>query len=62
MTNRKKRLKKGIESLNEQIRIHEEKRKKAEKEGLDELVNYYNKEIISKEETMRKKKGILDKQ
>lgn len=62
MTNRKKRLKKGIESLNEQIRIHEGKRKKAEEEGLDELVNYYGKEIASKEETMRKKKKILEKQ
>ncbi len=31
MTNRKKRLKKGIESLQEQIELHEEKKKLAEK-------------------------------
>ena len=30
MTNRKKRLEKGIESIKEQIEIHEEKRKRAE--------------------------------
>ena len=59
--NRKKRLQKGIESLREQIKIHEEKRKIAEKEGLIELVRYYDKELISKEEALKKKAGILDK-
>jgi len=59
---RKKRLNKGIESLEEQIKIHEEKKKEAEKAGLLELVNYYEKEIVSKKETMKKKKYLLDKQ
>ena len=59
---RKKRLKKGIESLKEQIALHEEKKRQAEEADLPELVNYYEKEITSKEEAMKKKKEILDKQ
>lgn len=59
---RKKRLKKGIESLKEQIALHEEKKKQAEEAGLPELVRYYEREIVSKEEAMKKKKEILDKQ
>ena len=37
MTNRKKRLKKGIESLQEQIELHKEKKKHAEEEGDEDL-------------------------
>ena len=59
---RKKRLKKGIESLKEQIELHREKKKLAEESGLQELVSYYEKEIESKEEAKRKKQEILDKQ
>jgi len=59
---RKKRLEKGIESLKEQITLHEEKKKQAEDADMQELVRYYEKEIASKEETMRKKKEMLDKQ
>lgn len=59
---RKKRLKKGIESLKEQIALHEEKKKQAEEADLPELVRYYEREIASKEEAMKKKKEILDKQ
>jgi len=59
---RKKRLKKGIESLKEQIELHREKKKLAEESGLPELVSYYEKEIESKEEAKRKKQEILDKQ
>ena len=33
MTNRKKRLKKGIESLENQIKLHEEKKRLLEKGG-----------------------------
>lgn len=62
MTKRKKRLEKGIESLQEQIEIHEEKKKQAEAADMPELINYYEKEIKAKEEAMRKKKEILDKQ
>lgn len=59
---RKKRLKKGIEFLREQIALHKEKKKQAEEADLPELVRYYEKEINSKEEAMKKKKEILDKQ
>ena len=58
---RKKRLKKGIESLKEQIEIHEEKKKKAEEADMQELVGYYEKEIRSKEKAMKEKKELLDK-
>lgn len=62
MVNRKKRLEKGIESIKEQIEIHKEKKKKAEEAGLLELVEYYDKEIGSKEKTLEEKQEILDKQ
>lgn len=62
MTNRKKRLAKGIESLKEQIVEHEEKLGSAQEEGMEELVNYYNKEIESKKRDLEKKKGMLEKQ
>ena len=48
--------------MKEQIKIHDEKKKHAEEEDMPELVNYYEKEIKAKEEAMRKKKEILDKQ
>jgi hypothetical protein len=62
MTKRKKRLEKGIESLKEQIEIHKEKKKQAEKASLQELVAYYEKEIEAKEEAKREKQELLDKQ
>ena len=62
MTNRKKRLKKGIDSLREQIEIHNQKRNKAIEDGMEELVDYYNREIQAKEKTLREKQEILDKQ
>ncbi len=42
---RKKRLKKGIASLEKQIALHEEKKKLAGELGQEELVEYYDKEI-----------------
>jgi glucosamine-6-phosphate deaminase len=45
MVNRKKRLRKGIGSLQKQIELHEQKLKQAEKEGRLELAGYYEKEI-----------------
>jgi len=45
MPKRKKRLKKGIESLKEQIELHKEKRRQALEEGKLELANYYEGEI-----------------
>lgn len=61
MANRKKRLEKGINSLNEQIRIHEEKKRKAEEEGNIELTGYYEKEIESKRRDKEKKERMLEK-
>ncbi|MCX6751015.1 MAG: hypothetical protein NTZ83_06145 [Candidatus Pacearchaeota archaeon] len=55
MTNRKKKLQKGIKSLDKQIKIHEEKRKQAIKEGKIELAEYYDKEILSKSKDRDKK-------
>lgn len=62
MTKRKKRLEKGIESLQEQITLHEEKKKIAEEQDNLELLDYYEREIKAKEQTLEKKKRILDKQ
>ena len=48
MVNRKKRLQKGIASLEKQIKLHEDKLKRAEKEDNIELAAYYKKEITAK--------------
>jgi len=61
MVNRKKRLQKGIESLEKQIKLHEEKLKKAEQEDNIELANYYKKEIDAKKRDKEEKQRILDK-
>ena len=61
MTNRKKRLQKGIESLDEQLRLHEEKLKRAEEEDNVELASYYKKEIAAKKRDKEEKQRILDK-
>ena len=62
MAKRKKRLEKSIDSLEEQIILHEEKRRKAIEEGKLELADYYAKEISSQEKVKAKKKFLLDKQ
>ena len=51
----KKRIKKGIDSLEKQIKIHEEKRKIAQEEGEIELEDYYNREIKSLKKAKEKK-------
>lgn len=61
MANRKKRLKKGVESLKEQVEIHKEKKRIAEKEGKIELAEYYKKEIINKEKYKKRKERLLKK-
>lgn len=61
MPNRKKRLKKGIESLEYQIIFHEEKRAEAEQEGKVERVQYYDTEIEGLTKTKKKKEGQLEK-
>ncbi len=61
MANRKKRLQKGIESLERQIKLHEEKLKKAEEEDNIELSGYYKKEINSKKRDKEEKERLLNK-
>ena len=61
MVNRKKRLQKGIESLERQIKLHEEKLKKAEEEDNIELANYYKKEINAKKRDKEEKERLLEK-
>ncbi len=61
MTNRKKRLKRGIESLKEQIEIHEEKKEQAHDKGKIELENYYEKEIKKFQNIKKTKKELLDR-
>jgi len=62
MVKRKKKLKKGIESIQEQIKIHEEKKSLAEESGQEELVDYYNKEIEAKRKAKKEKEAMLEKQ
>jgi len=59
MTNRKRRLKKGIASLEKQIKLHEEKREKAKEEGEIELEGYYHKEIEKLKGEKDKKRRLL---
>ncbi len=61
MVNRKKRLQKGIESLEKQIKLHEEKLNKAEEEDKIELAEYYKKEINAKRRDLEEKKRLLEK-
>ncbi|MFH1711106.1 MAG: hypothetical protein ABH840_02225 [Nanoarchaeota archaeon] len=58
---RKKRLEKGIKSIEEQIEFHKEKLKKAIQDGEEELAGYYTKEIESLENTKGKKEDLFDK-
>jgi len=64
MTNRKKRLTKGIASLEKQLILHKEKLEKAGKagkEGKIELTDYYEKEIEAKKKDKEKKEKLLKK-
>lgn len=61
MVNRKKRLQKGIVSLEKQIRLHEEKLRKAEEEDNLGLSEYYRREIAAKKRDKEEKQRILDK-
>lgn len=56
---REKRLKKGIESIGRQIEVHKEKLREAAEKGDNELVIYYEKELISFEKEEGKKKEQL---
>jgi len=58
MVKRKKRLEKGIESLEEQVKIHEEKKEAARELGQEDLVKYYTGEI---ERLQKRKKDREEK-
>lgn len=57
---RKKRLRKGLSSLEERRREHAEKLRAAETKSNLELVDYYHKEIQKFEREIAKKKRQLE--
>jgi hypothetical protein len=59
MPKRKKRLEKGIESIDEQIKIHEEKLAKAKDEGNLDLEDYYDREIQGLKKSKERKEKQL---
>ncbi len=59
--NRKKRLRKGIESLDEEIDLHEVKREAAKQAGNEGLTKYYDRELDNLRMQRDKKKRIVDK-
>ncbi len=61
MTNRKKRLQRGIASLEKQLAIHEEKLRKAEEKDSPELAGYYKNELEAKKKDLEEKKRPLEK-
>jgi phage shock protein A len=56
---RKKRLEKGIKSLEKQVEIHKQKLKQAVEQGNEELAGYYEKDIKRLENELKKKKGMI---
>ena len=58
--NRRKRLEKGIESIEKQIKVHEEKLREAEEAGQEELVTYYLKDISRLEKQKEQKENKLE--
>ena len=61
MVNRKKRLQKGIDSIEKQIGLHEEKLRRAEKEDNIDLAEYYKKELAAKKRDKEEKQRLLKK-
>ena len=59
--NRKKRLRKGIDSLDEEIDRHEAKMEAAKKSGNEGLTKYYDREIGNLRKQRDNKKRMLDK-
>ena len=62
MVKRKKRLEKGIKSIEEQIRLHEIKREEATEKGKAELVGYYDGELSRLKNVKEKKRKQMEKQ
>jgi hypothetical protein len=61
MTKRKKRLEKGIDSIEDQIKIHEQKRAKAIEDGNLDLEDYYKREIEGLKKTRERKDKQLER-
>jgi len=59
--NRKKRLKKGIVSIEKQLVLHKEKKDEAKRNKKFELVGYYKREIEAKKEDKEYKERLLKK-
>jgi len=59
MANRKKRVKKGIDSIQNQIDFHLKKQRSAKEKGEIELSDYYEKEILGLQKAKNKKEKIL---
>jgi len=59
MAKRKKRLEKGIASLERQIILHKDKQQSAFEEGSLELADYYAREIAAKERDRQRKRNML---
>ena len=55
-------MSKGIESPTEQIRLHEDKFREAQEEGLDELADYYKRELDARKKTLKERREMLGKQ
>jgi len=58
--NRRKRLERGIESIEKQIKVHEEKLREAEEAGQEELITYYLKDISRLEKQKEQKENKLE--
>ena len=58
MSKRRKRAKKGIDSIRKQIEIHSEKLQDARKKGNIFLAEYYEKEIESMKAALTKKLSL----
>lgn len=61
MAKRKRRLEKGITSLEKQIKIHEKKKKTAKELAQEELFEYYTKEIEALKKRKKNREKKLDK-
>ncbi len=61
MTKRKKRLEKGIKAIEQQLKEHEEKRRKALESGDEELAQYYDSDIGRLFSQQKRKKQQLNR-
>ena len=61
MAKRRKRLQKGIDSLQREIEIHEKKKQLAQELGKEELVGYYDKEIKALKERKKNREELFKK-